>query len=93
MANHLTQIIARYIEHPDHKRLADDPATSLRQVGLVHVALIGLALAIEEEFQIELRDDTIHAWHSIGCIYRTVREKAIGALIVGDADLVCEEKA
>ena len=84
----LTTIIATHIEHPDHKRLADDPTTSLREVGLVQVPLIGLALAIEDAFRIELADEVIHAWHSVGCIHATVRAATLDGLIAGDADLV-----
>lgn len=84
----LTAIIAAHIEHPDHKRLADDPATSLREVRIQHDTLIGLAQDIEDAFGIELSDEAIHAWHSVGCIQRTIRALAMDERIAGDGELV-----
>ena len=89
----LTEIIAAHIEHPDHKRLANDPATSLREVRIQHVTLIGLAQDIEDAMRIEypnfeLSDEAIHAWHSVGCIQRTIRALAMDERIAGDGELV-----
>ena len=86
-------LIREYIEHPDQKALADNPATSLAEVRIQHDALIGMALEIEDAFAISLSDNTIHGWATIGDIQDTVdaklrRKRAMDQLVAGDGELV-----
>ena len=76
IADRITEIIWHEIEHPDIKILAHRSDASLQDdLGIDGLGILNIGMMIEDEFEIVIADETLHAWQTVGDIARSVEKR------------------